>query len=284
MATDPNADLSELPHWEDEPDIWDTVHLGDMTLPGIATLTIERGRKADKKAAKGKQKATVTVQGYEAADVKITLRLLSREDLRALNELLPRIEPIPDKGTATEADAYDLAHPVAAMRGVNSILVLKIDGPTLQDGIMSITFTCIEFEAPKKAGVGSGKGGGAAGTAAGAYNLIGAFYDGVGNLIDNKSLQARLIVGDLTQGSTFEERPGKYSLDGGKTFNEGRGYFIGAFVLEDPFAKAQVEGELKDKGKTLDATKTPDTSQGGDGSENGQGDLVPDPADEDPWA
>lgn len=148
--------VSGVPHWDDDPDSWDTCVLGSVTLPGFCQVKITRGQKLDAKSAKGKNKATLTLQGQDAAKVVITWKCSERSELAAYAAAIKAIEPVAGKTSPT---ALDLVHPAALLRGVAAIAVETIDGPSLDGGIITTTINGIEFQVPKKtSGLGKGSG------------------------------------------------------------------------------------------------------------------------------
>lgn len=193
---------SRLPHWHDEPDLYDTLILGGVQVPGVATVKISRKRKIDKKSAKGKNKGSVTTQGVEPAEVSIHVEVLSPSDFEALEDLMPMLEPVPDKEKATDEDALEIAHWAAKMRNVQAIVIESVEGPELKDGIMTLDVKAVEFDAKSLAkNAVSGLAGGT-GTGAGAGGIyIGVFLDHTNQVIPESRV--------ATQGSAAKDAKGE---------------------------------------------------------------------------
>lgn len=85
------ADLDISIFWEDSPDLWDAVYLGDAPLPGVARITANHGRKLDSKSAPGSNGARIIDKGYQPAKVEITLRMWKREQLEAWQRIAPTL-------------------------------------------------------------------------------------------------------------------------------------------------------------------------------------------------
>lgn len=85
------ADLDISLFWEDSPDLWDAVYLGDAPLPGVARITANHGRKLDSKSAPGSNGARIIDKGYQPAKVEITLRMWKREQLEAWQRIAPTL-------------------------------------------------------------------------------------------------------------------------------------------------------------------------------------------------
>src|SRR5574343_179882 len=256
-------DTPFIPHWESDPDVWDTCLLGQLELPGVVRVDVKRGLDIDKKKAKGKNRARLTIQGRRPADVTITVRLLSPGDWASMVDVLARIEPKPD--AKPESDCWDIAHPVAAARGVQSVMIEEIEGPQLVDGILEVKIKCVEFNPPPKPKLMKGRRSG------GVYGFVGTFQLEDGSYV---SAQARQLAGTPGVG-TFETKDGRII----------KGKFL---AQDDLLAKEIFDKELAAADKrSPDATRTPDTSKGADASKGTDlGKIapnVPDPATQNPW-
>lgn len=252
-----------VPYWESDPDVWDTCLLGQIELPGVARVDVKRGLDIDKKKAKGKDRARLTIQGRRPADVTITVRLLGQESFGAMVDILPRLEPKPD--AKPESDCWDIAHPVAAMRGVQSVMIEEIEGPQLVDGILEVKIKCVEFNPPPKPQLMKGGGG-----VPQVYGFVGTFQLEDGSYV---SAQARQLAGTPGVG-TFETKDGKPAK-----------IIKGKFLAQDDLlAKEIFDKELAAADKrSPDATRTPDTSKGVDLGKIAPPPDVPDPATQNPW-
>lgn len=146
--TTPPVYEPSVPDWEAGWWSWDTVTLGNQDLPGIATVDIKTKRKLDIKSAPGASGATITDQGYEPADVKISLRMWTREHLGMMEAMLKFISPkLSDITTA-----WDIMHPSTTLHGIVSVYIRGIDGPKRdRDGTWTLDLDCVEwFPSPKK--------------------------------------------------------------------------------------------------------------------------------------
>lgn len=85
------TDLDVSIFWDDSPDLWDTVVLGDEQLPGIARVRATHGRKLDAKSAAGSNGARIVDKGYEAAKVEITLKIWTKEQLETWFRIAPTL-------------------------------------------------------------------------------------------------------------------------------------------------------------------------------------------------
>lgn len=85
------TDLDVSIFWDDSPDLWDTVVLGDEELPGVARVRATHGRKIDSKSSPGSNGARIVDKGYEAAKVEITLRIWKKEQLETWFRIAPTL-------------------------------------------------------------------------------------------------------------------------------------------------------------------------------------------------
>lgn len=280
--------IQDLPHWHDEPEVWDTVFLGGVQMPGVAKVKVTRKRKIDKKSAKGKNKGKVTTQGTEPAEVSISLRMLSEEDKAALVTVMPLLEPVPDKETVTDKDALEIASYATNYRSISAIIIESLEGPELRDdGILYLDIKACEFDADSvtKKGVGTGTGGSGL--------KIGFFTDQQGQPLPQsyvayegaqaKDDKGKLIVDPYGKPIFVCTQVAISNTAGQMTSLEAT--FLGRFHSDDPLLKQTWDAFAADKkaAKTKDATNTPQKAKGPDLSDfSGSSDNdQPDPADTD---
>lgn len=253
-----------LPHWEDEPEVWDACFLGGNQLPGVCRVEVTRKWKIDKKSAKGKNGATTTLQGSEPADVTIVCTVLSREDVSELWRLVPLLEPY--RGGAKNNDfAFDIASPATTWRDIKAIVIESMEGPKLVDGILTLTIKAVEYCPPAKA-TGKGKGTGGGGV------MIGTFSGTNGDVLPGSRIAVQLgDAKDPQNPKAVLLDPGGYTLsrwslvamagtDGGGFYYQG-GEFVGRFIFPDNLLREAWEA-TKSKPALKDVTVTPDGSTG----------------------
>jgi len=231
-----------IPHWSEQPDVWDTVVLGGVTFPGVAEVEVERELEIDKKKPKGKHQDKPTIQGVKSAKVDITITLNTPEEWAAFQDALQKIELGADNAAGTPVD---ISHPVTACRGIVAILIEKITGPKKPTGgttFCTVKIDAMEFDAPKKTTVSTGKGGG------GTFDHIGTFVDVAGNLFSR--------VARLSPPGQSDSGQATYVDNNGQTFTAK--FVLPDQLLADSVAKAK---KTTDGG---DVTKTPDAATGGD--------------------
>jgi hypothetical protein len=85
--------LATNPFWTDVPAVWEQVLLGGYQLPGLAVVTGDVTRKVDSVSAPGSDGASLRDKGYEAAKIKIVLRMWTREQFDLWETLLPILNP-----------------------------------------------------------------------------------------------------------------------------------------------------------------------------------------------
>ena len=104
---------------------WDTLTLGGFKLPGVPRVTVKRGRKLDKKSAKGRNGATITDGGGQGAEVEIELRIATAEDWDTWCLVLWALDP-----TKVAPQAYTVVHPQTEAFQVQSVMIEDISaGP-----------------------------------------------------------------------------------------------------------------------------------------------------------
>lgn len=255
--------IDALPHWHDEPDVYDALFLGGQRIPGVVKVEIARKVKIDKKSPKGKHKAVVTKQGVEAAEITIEIRVLEPEDVETLRGQMDLLEPVPDKEKATAEDALDISHWTTAWRRIEAIVIEETKGPELVDGVLILTIKAVEFDKPKPAPIGQGGGGGG-----------GVLYIGTFVRIDNTVIPRSLVC--LQEGVATVDaygqpinKPGPYHYwkqlafaEEAGTITEQPGAFIGKFIAPDEPLRLAWEEKKKTEAAPKDATSTPKKSTG----------------------
>src|SRR5688572_32514624 len=97
--------MARIPFWGGETleeQAWNFVWLGEDLLPGIAEVTAEKGRAIDVQKSPGSDGATIKDNGFEPGTVDITLRILTREQWEAWQDVLPKIDPQKAGGRSEE--------------------------------------------------------------------------------------------------------------------------------------------------------------------------------------
>ena len=155
MATDDTpGEFIPYGPWNEEPDLWDTLNLGDRDWPGFAKVAITRGNKWDDKKAKGVHSMDRNFSGAEAAKVTITLAIWTSAHYAQLVELLPLVEPDPTS-TKKEPPALNLTHPQATLRKVSMVTIDKVEGLNDQDrDVRTMTIAATEYHKPLPAPTG----------------------------------------------------------------------------------------------------------------------------------
>lgn len=277
--------LDALPHWHDEPDVYDALFLAGQRIPGVVTVDISRKVKIDKKSPKGKHKGTITKQGLEPAELSIEIQVLDPADVETLRGQMNLLEPVPDTDKATADDALDITHWTTAWRGIEAIVVEDLKGPELVNGILVLKLKALEFDKPKPATTGTGTG---TGTFGGALK-IGTFVDPAGDLFSESriAVEAGPAIGPDNQPiqGVNGEKIFLWSLmalgnDTEQGFSLATGGFYGRYLSPDEPLRVAWEKHRQAAAGTKDATSTPKKSAGAPdlGKEFGDATDAPDPA------
>lgn len=132
---------------------WDIVQLGQFTLPGISTVQVTRARKGIVKSPKNQNYATIKDSGLELARIVITNTIAYQAQMDSLEQILKffdtqlgvKVTSKSRSGSATTLTGFAVNHPALQMRGINSIYIEDIEGPTVQrPGFITTSFKCIE--------------------------------------------------------------------------------------------------------------------------------------------
>jgi hypothetical protein len=145
--------------WDDFPEAWDIVTIGDRDWPGLASVDISRANKWDTKKAQKTHGAEREFKGADLASVKIEIRFWTVDHWdEIITELLPMIDPDPGKKLPT---ALTLRHVTANVRKVSQITIDSVTGPNRSGQFGVITIDATEHREPdKKNAGGKAKGAG----------------------------------------------------------------------------------------------------------------------------
>jgi hypothetical protein len=146
--------------WEEEPEVWDTLHIGGQRMPGLASISGTASRKMDTRSAAGADGARVRDRGYEPAALDVQIRVWTQEQLDDLEE---RIEALHPRQRGTERTPVDVAHPALSLLGIRSAYVTAIGVPQISGGVMTMQIQLLEWTptprpAPRPSNASAGGG------------------------------------------------------------------------------------------------------------------------------
>lgn len=120
--------------WIKDPEAWNKVRLGPVTLPGVSQVTMSRGREIDFKKAPGKDGGTSTDKGANAAKIKIRVTMNARQWREEWLKVIPQLEPAQGKPSGP----FGIVHPEPNSRGIGTVEINDIASapPTAKGGIV----------------------------------------------------------------------------------------------------------------------------------------------------
>lgn len=128
---------------------WDIATIAGRPVKGTAIITGGAERALEIKKGRGNDGATMTDAGYQPADVSVTIRGTTLDDFEFVKSLIADIHPRKKGGARSPVT---IEHPAANMLGIRRLYVKRVEFPTLDNGVMTFTFHCVEwFPEPKKA-------------------------------------------------------------------------------------------------------------------------------------
>lgn len=144
--------------WPDEaPELWNTLSLGGVALPGLAKVDVRVSQEIEVKKPKGKHGATETRQGYNPADVKIRLRFWEPEQFTqfqtVLAKLWPEVAASKKDGQPGKVDGpVKIDHPKTRLWNITAIQIKSIDDKNGDSpgGFYDIDLDCIKYYPPPK--------------------------------------------------------------------------------------------------------------------------------------
>lgn len=191
------------PFWNDNVDngstLWSLLTIADVNFQGFVTITGGVSRDIQKKKPKGADGARITDNGYNLAEMNITLTIVRQQEWDDFqNVLLPLIHPRRKGGPRSPVV---IQHPALNVLGVSRIYFERIGLPVVDSkGIGTVSMDAIEW-APAPKDVKKAAGRGATVPDAGNAGAISdpALLSGL-SAIDAGLTDAELLVADTQSG------------------------------------------------------------------------------------
>jgi hypothetical protein len=140
--------------WYDQPEAWDTLLLSGARVPGLARVEAKVGRRLDVRKPRGASGARLIDEGYDPAQVSITIQVWEKAHLGPLQSLVAQLRP----KRAGDPTAYSVGHPQLQFLGIAAIYIKEIS--TLRpagSGIYEVSIQGIEFVPLPPKGTGGAK-------------------------------------------------------------------------------------------------------------------------------
>jgi hypothetical protein len=140
-----------LAYWDDEDAAWDLLYLNEQLMPGVWEIVSgECSRQVDHKKTKDKDGAKIRDLGLLPARFTAKGQIVTREDWRALQAMLPIINP---RTPGKERSPLTIYHPAITLIGVQIVYVEKLRVPEVKKGILEVQIDLLEWTEPKAAKV-----------------------------------------------------------------------------------------------------------------------------------
>lgn len=134
-----------IPYWEDQPEIYDRLIVGDFVFDPTAVTISGDGlsNKIDIKPAPGTDGATETYQGYEPGKIEVEWLIYDQASWDLYQAMIDVIKPRVGK---TAPQPVDISHPLLEVQDLRKFSVLKIP-PLHRDkpGIYKAKLSVVEW-------------------------------------------------------------------------------------------------------------------------------------------
>lgn len=128
---------------------WDTVLIGGTALPGRCSVRTKKHKRIDIKKSKGSSPPTMTLLGYNPAEVEITVGIWTPDQFRFLSNMMLSLLPKPrtKSSVATSADAVDIYHPSLVLLDIRSVIIEGIEAleQSTPKGLWTTKVRCLEW-------------------------------------------------------------------------------------------------------------------------------------------
>jgi hypothetical protein len=131
---------------------WDALVIAGLVTPGIATVTARRNTRLQKNESPGTDGETLNMLGLRAAEIQVTIRLLTQGDLDAWEVLVPSLQATPGKPRPDPVSVY---HPALDMLNIHALYVEDLGIPEARTpgGALEVKISFVEH-LPTKAAPG----------------------------------------------------------------------------------------------------------------------------------
>jgi hypothetical protein len=138
-----------VPHWRDDPVLYDVLWVGGQQVPGIVVdVDAKLGNKFDVLSGPGASGAAIQFQGYQAAPVKIAMKLWTRNQWARYQSFRAIIQP---RQTGKRPVPVDVSHPMLVVHELKRLYVESISIPkTGEDEVAYYSLDCLEYFPPRK--------------------------------------------------------------------------------------------------------------------------------------
>lgn len=126
---------------------WDTCRLQGVHVPGLVRVSIDsKPRRVQNKKQNGADGGTPTFRGLDTAKLTVSVVIWTPDQLSLWDSMLPIIFPNPNKDV-NKLSAIDISHPATQQRGIKSIIIEDILGPSdgPVHGSKLYTLKCVEY-------------------------------------------------------------------------------------------------------------------------------------------
>lgn len=134
-----------------QPSPWDVVIIGDVTLPGISTVTATPSKRLDQKKAAGRDGATPTFVGITPSQVDVHTKVWTAKQWNALQQAIGYLWPTSEgaKKQDTYNQSMEISHPALTALRINKVVIQSCTAPSIAErGFIAVTFRCVEYIPP----------------------------------------------------------------------------------------------------------------------------------------
>jgi hypothetical protein len=120
--------MPRVPSPTESPELWDSVYIGGVRVPGVVRISGGHSRREDSEAVPGQDGVTTTILGYEPAEFSVEVLLWGERDYDAYMDFYHRFKP--RKTDPKAAQALSVSHHAAfIIADVQTLTIFEITVP-----------------------------------------------------------------------------------------------------------------------------------------------------------
>jgi hypothetical protein len=139
-----------IPHWEADPEFWDTLTLGQYVMPGVWTVDFSVRREMDVKKAISTDGSRLKDKGYLPPQLTFMGQVVGPQQWHELELIMKAIHP-KGQGRGKSPTPLRVVHPKTALMAIEMVMIHEVDAVKLDKGILQVELRAYEWTKPRPA-------------------------------------------------------------------------------------------------------------------------------------
>ncbi len=120
---------------------WDRLFLGGKTWPGLAIVEPQQNRAISVAKRRGRE-PTLTDNGYDPGQIKVTVKAWTEEQWSELQNLIPEFSPRKNETVRTPLEIW---HPATDVLGIDAVVITSVSMKHPSDQILLVEMNLLQW-------------------------------------------------------------------------------------------------------------------------------------------